>query len=60
MTREMMKAETQWLPQFEGKDLKALPVIHTPADIKAADVPLDPALAIANRFGVLAGAEVKQ
>jgi hypothetical protein len=34
-------------------------VIETPAGTVHADVPLDPALAIANRFGKLAEQEVK-
>jgi len=54
MTREMFAAEAQWLTQFQGKELKPLPVINTPPGTKAADVPVDPALAIANRFGKLA------
>ena len=54
MTIEMLKAEAQWLPVFAGKTLKPLPTISIPKDIKPAEVPLDPALAIANRFGKLA------
>lgn len=56
MTREMFAAEAKWLPQFAGKELKPLPIIEIPPDIVPADVPLDPALAIANRFGKLASA----
>ncbi|MCL6519518.1 MAG: alpha-galactosidase [Armatimonadetes bacterium] len=56
MTREMFSAEAKWLPQFAGKELKPLPIIEIPPDIVPADVPLDPALAIANRFGKLASA----
>lgn len=54
MTAEMLTAEKSWLPQFEGKELKATPLISIPQNVKRAKVPLDPALAIANRFGELA------
>jgi len=54
MTREMLEAEKQWLPEFEGKKLAAKPLVEISADVKAVDVPLDPALAIANRFQELA------
>ncbi|MGH7146140.1 MAG: alpha-galactosidase [Planctomycetota bacterium] len=54
MTQEMLTAEAQWLPQFQGKKLKATPTIEIPADVQAVDVPLDPALVIAHRFGELA------
>ena len=54
MTREMLEAEAQWLPEFKGKELAHRPIISIPDDLKAVDVPLDPALAIANRFGELA------
>ena len=54
MTREMLEAQKQWLPQFEGQKLPAKPLIEIPEDIVAVDVPLDPALAIANRFQELA------
>jgi len=53
MTAEMLAAEAQWLPQFEGKTLKPTPNISVPADTVPADVPLDPALAIGKRFGTL-------
>ena len=54
MTRELLKAQEQWLPQFEPDSLKPLPILSIPADVVPAEVPLDPALAIANRFGELA------
>ena len=60
MTREMMEAERQWLPQFEGKSLKSVPAVKIAPDTKGVDVPLDPALAIANRFGELAAAQVSR
>ena len=54
MVREMLEAEKQWLGEFKGRDLAERPKVEIPADVKAVDVPLDPALAIANRFGELA------
>jgi alpha-galactosidase len=58
MTAELLEAEKEWLPQFAGKPLKGTPAISIPADVVRAEVPLDPALAVANRFGELAGREV--
>ncbi|MHC4713229.1 MAG: alpha-galactosidase [Planctomycetota bacterium] len=57
MTAEMLEAEKRWLPQFEGKTLKPVPTISIAKDVKRAEVPLDPALAIANRFVKLAEAK---
>ncbi len=54
MTAEMLDAEREWLPQFEGRELRSAPAITVPKDVQPVDVPLDPALAIANRFGELA------
>jgi alpha-galactosidase len=54
MTREMLEAQRQWLPEFEGKKLPAKPSLEIPAGVKTVDVPLDPALAIAHRFQELA------
>ncbi len=54
MTREMLRAQSQWLPQFAGKDLTAKPVVKIGKSVSPVDVPLDPALAIANRFQELA------
>jgi len=56
MVREMFAAEAKWLPQFAGKTLPSRPTIVIPPDIVPAEVPLDPALVIANRFGKLASA----
>ncbi|HGJ66002.1 TPA: alpha-galactosidase [bacterium] len=53
MSIEMLEAQKQWLPQFEGKTLKPTPTISIPKDVKRADVPVDPALAIMARFGEL-------
>ena len=55
MVRELFEAEAPWLPQFEGKSLKNLDMIDVPEGTVGVDVPLDPALAVANRFGKLAG-----
>ena len=54
MVREMFEAEARWLPQFEGRVPKSLPIIDVPKGTVGVDVPLDPALAIANRFTKLA------
>jgi alpha-galactosidase len=54
MVAEMLEAESLWLPQFSGKKLHPTPVISIPKDVKRADVPIDPALAIFARFGELA------
>jgi alpha-galactosidase len=56
MVAEMLKAEARWLPQFAGKKLRPVPTIKIPKDVKRQEVPLDPALAIANRFAKLAKA----
>ncbi|HUU12487.1 MAG TPA: alpha-galactosidase [Terriglobia bacterium] len=53
MCREMLEAERQWLPQFEGKGIRPTPTISIPPDCKPVDVPLDPALAINKRFATL-------
>ena len=56
MVAEMLKAEARWLPQFAGQELRPVPTIVIPKNVKRREVPLDPALAIANRFGKLAKA----
>jgi alpha-galactosidase len=58
MTAEMLEAQADWLPHMEGCPLKATPQIEIPLGINAVDVPLDPALAIANRFADLAEREL--
>ncbi|MCD6303630.1 MAG: alpha-galactosidase [Planctomycetes bacterium] len=60
MTAEMLEAEKQWLPQFEGRMPRPAPTIEIPPDVKRVEVPLDPALAIANRFQILAEQKVEQ
>ncbi|MHB0857129.1 MAG: alpha-galactosidase [Anaerolineae bacterium] len=54
MAAEMLEAEKKWMPQFEGKSIRTTPIISIPKDVKRADVPVDPALAIMARFGELA------
>lgn len=56
MVSEMLEAQRQWLPQFAGKTVRTTLAIDIPNDLKPVEVPLDPALAIANRFGKLAQA----
>ena len=53
MATELLEAQRPWLPQFEGKVLRPTPTISIPADVQRAPAPLDPALAIAARFGEL-------
>jgi len=60
MAGEMLDAESAWLPQFAGKTLTPRPTIVIPPDVKRAEVPLDPALAIANRFQILAEQKTDQ
>lgn len=50
MASEMLEAQKEWLPQFEGKTIRPTPTISISKDIKRADVPVDPALAIMARF----------
>ncbi|MBN1506111.1 MAG: alpha-galactosidase [Sedimentisphaerales bacterium] len=54
MTREILEAQRQWLPEFEGRSLPAKATVEIPEKVTPVDVPLDPALAIANRFQELA------
>jgi len=56
MVAEMLQAEQKYLSQFAGKKLRPVPTISIPANVARQDVPLDPALAIAHRFGKLANA----
>jgi alpha-galactosidase len=56
MVAEMLAAEAAYLPQFAGKKLRAAPPIRVPKNVTRQAVPVDPALAIANRFGKLAQA----
>jgi alpha-galactosidase len=54
MVAEMLAAQAGYLPQFAGKSLRPVPTISIPAGVERQDVPVDPALAIANRFVKLA------
>ncbi len=54
MTGELMKTEQQWLPQFKGKRVIPRPCVKVTKSTRHVAVPLDPALAIANRFVELA------
>ena len=53
MASEMLDGLRPYLPQFAGKSIRPMPIISIPADCRAVDVPLDPALAIGKRFGTL-------
>jgi alpha-galactosidase len=51
MVSEMLEAEREWLPQFEGKSVSERKDIVIPKDVTREPVPIDPALAIMARFG---------
>jgi len=53
MTIEMFEGEERYLPQFRGKRPRKVYPVSIPAGTKGVEVPLDPALAVANRFGKL-------
>ena len=53
MTTEMMDAEEQWLPQFGKRRPRRIHPVSIPVGTRGVDVPLDPGLAVANRFGKL-------
>jgi alpha-galactosidase len=53
MTIEMMDCEKEWLPRFGGKTPRKVHPVSIPKGTKGVSVPLDPALAVANRFGKL-------
>jgi alpha-galactosidase len=50
MCSELLEAQRKWLPQFEGKKIAPKPTISIPKDCKPAEVPMDPAQAILQRF----------
>jgi alpha-galactosidase len=54
MTAAMLEALAPWLPQFRRRKLAARPPVRVTAKTKGIEAPLDPALAIGNRFGQLA------
>ncbi|GAH34831.1 unnamed protein product, partial [marine sediment metagenome] len=53
MAIEMYKAEKKYLSQFDDKKIKRVPTVQIPEGTEGVEVPLDPALAIAHRFGKL-------
>jgi alpha-galactosidase len=53
MASEMLETQRQWLPQFEGRSIRPTPTISISENVRRAAVPVDPALAIALRFGEL-------
>ena len=53
MCSEMLEAQRAWLPQFAGKKITPKPTIVIPKNCKPVNVPLDPALAINQRFSKL-------
>jgi alpha-galactosidase len=53
MTIEMFDGEQRWLPQFKGKRPRTIRPVTVPTGTKGVDVPTDPSLAVANRFGKL-------
>jgi len=53
LASEMLEAQRAWLPEFEARSIRPVPAIFIPPDIRPVDVPLDPALAVARRFGEL-------
>lgn len=53
MVAEMLEAERKWLPQFEGKTLREFGDVEVPEGTVGVPVPVDPALAINNRFSKL-------
>jgi alpha-galactosidase len=50
MCSELLEAQRKWLPQFEGKKIATKPTISIPKDCRPAEVPMDPAQAILQRF----------
>ena len=53
MTIELFDAEKSFLPKFGGRRPRSVHAVTIPEGTRAVDVPLDPALAVANRFGKL-------
>jgi len=53
MVAEMLDAGKEYLPQFQGRKPRPTPLVKIPRNVKPVDVPVDPALAIANRFSIL-------
>ncbi len=53
MASDMLEAERRWLPQFGGRRVRPTPTVIIPSNVRRAEVPVDPALAILARFGEL-------
>ena len=53
MTIELFDAEQRFLPKFAARRPRVVHAVGIPAGTRGVDVPLDPALAVANRFGKL-------
>ena len=53
MATDMLEVQRQWLPQFAGESIRPAPTINIPRNVEHVAVPVDPALAIAQRFGEL-------
>ena len=51
MASEMLEAEREWLPQFDGKSISPRGIISIPENVVREKVPVDPALAIMSRLG---------
>lgn len=60
MTVQMLEKQKHWLPQFSDRQLLSTPAIEIPQGISRVEVPLDPALAIANRFAELAERQISK
>jgi len=53
MASEMLEAQREYLPQFNGKKIRTTPAVFIPDGVERAQVPVDPALKINARFGEL-------
>jgi len=53
MVIEMFDGEERFLPKFGKRRPRIVRAVGIPAGTKGVEVPLDPALAVANRFGKL-------
>jgi len=53
MVIEMFEGEEKYLPRFTGKRPRKIHAVGIPEGTRGVEVPLDPALAVANRFGKL-------
>jgi alpha-galactosidase len=58
MAAEMLEAQRQWLPQFQGKKIVPRPMISIPEGTEAIKAPPDPAQAILKHFIKLAEQKV--